>query len=95
MLARRADPSVDQGVTNRLRDRIEAALLGRFVRMVQVKFVDEFIERHRKIGNILVRDARHFGKVLRAGHSVSCLSLADGPCLDIKSKVSYPKLSGR
>jgi phospholipid N-methyltransferase len=34
--------------------------------MIEIKFVDEFIERHRKIGDVIPTDARNFGKVLRA-----------------------------
>jgi hypothetical protein len=66
MLTGRADPGVDQRVANGLRDWIEAPLLRRLIWMVDVKLVDEFIERHRKIGAILAGDARNFGKVLRA-----------------------------
>src|SRR5262249_52628372 len=68
MLAGCPDPRVDQGIANRFRYRIEAPLLGRFVRMVKVKFVDKFIQRHRKIGDVLAADASDLGKVLRARH---------------------------
>jgi hypothetical protein len=66
MLAGRPDPGVNQRVPNRFRDWIKAPLLGRFIRMIEVKLVDEFVERHRKIGAILPGDAHNFGKVLRA-----------------------------
>ena len=66
MLAGRADPGVNQRVPDGFRDRIKAPLLGRFIRMIEIKFVDEFIERHREIGDVIPTDARNFGKVLRA-----------------------------
>jgi hypothetical protein len=73
MLAGRADPRVNQSIANRLRDWIKAPLLGFFIRVIEIKFIDEFIERHRKIGAILAGDARNVGEVLGAGHIVrSC-----------------------
>jgi hypothetical protein len=66
MLAGRPDPSVDQRVPNEFRDRIKAPLLGHFVRMIEVKFVDKFIERHREIGHIISADVGDLGKRLGA-----------------------------
>jgi hypothetical protein len=75
VLAGRPDPRVDQRVFNRLRDRVEAPLLGGFIRMIQIKFIYEFIERHREVGAVLPGDARNLGEVLRAGHIGSHLSV--------------------
>jgi hypothetical protein len=36
--------------------------------MIEVKLVDEFIERHREIGGVLAGNASDLGKILRAGH---------------------------
>jgi hypothetical protein len=64
MLAGRPDPGVNQRVPNRFRSWIKAPLLGRFIRMIEIKLVDEFIQRHRKIGNIIPTDAGDLGKRL-------------------------------
>jgi hypothetical protein len=66
MLAGRSDPGVNQGVPDRFRDGIKAPLLGRFIRMIEIKLVHEFIERHREIGHIIPTDAGDLGKVLGA-----------------------------
>jgi hypothetical protein len=94
MLTGRADPGVDQRVANGLRDWIEAPLLRRLIWMVDVKLVDEFIERHRKISDVIPTDACDLGKVLRAGHIECYLSLRRS-CLDRESKVPHPQLGCR
>jgi hypothetical protein len=68
VLSRRADPGINQSIANWLRDWIEPALLRRFVRMIEIELVDEFIERHREIGGVISADARNLGEVLGAGH---------------------------
>jgi hypothetical protein len=66
MFGGRPDPGVSQRVPNGFWDRIKAPLLGRFIWMIEIKFVDEFIERHREIGHIIPTDAGDLGKVLGA-----------------------------
>jgi hypothetical protein len=61
VLACRADPGVDQWVPNCLRDRIEAPLLCRLVRMVEVELIHELVERHREIGGLCAGDLGDFG----------------------------------
>lgn len=68
VLARCADPGVDQRIANRLGDGIEPLLLRVRVRMVEVEFVHELIERHRKLGWMLPGNACHIGQRLRALH---------------------------
>jgi len=95
VLSRCSDPGVDKRVAYRHRNGIEAALLRRFVRMIEIELVDEFIQRHRKIGDIRPADACNLGKVLRAGHIGFNLTLPLPPGIPNFFQIFLLRPSGR
>ena len=70
VLSRRSDPRVDKRIADDLGNRIDPSLLGRLVPMVEVKFVHEFVERHREVGNPYASDLSNFGQGLGSRHVV-------------------------
>ena len=61
MLAGSSDPRIDQRVIDRHGDGIDALLLRCLVRVIEIEFVHELVERHREIGRPRTRDLSNFG----------------------------------
>jgi hypothetical protein len=45
VFAGRADPSIGQRIADRFRDRVEASLLRRLIRVIEIELIDELVER--------------------------------------------------
>ena len=71
MFARRADPGIGQRIADRLRDRVEASLLRRLIRMIEIELVDELVERHGEIGPIRPRHRSHLRQRLGTRHPLA------------------------
>ncbi len=49
MLTGGTDPRIGYGIVDARRDGVEAFLLSDLIWVIQIKLIDEFIERHRKV----------------------------------------------